>query len=63
MRRFGRAASLGNPAHSEKENKMKQVEIVKAGLIRRSLGVRCAAGYLRNRGWTVEAAKWVLFRR
>lgn len=41
---------------------MKQVEIVKAGLIRRSLGVRCAAGYLRNRGWSVEAARWVLFR-
>ena len=32
----------------------------RAGTIRRSLGTRSAAGYLRNRGVSFEAALWLL---
>lgn len=35
-------------------------EIRNAKLIARTLGVRRGAGYLRNRGYSVEAAKWIL---
>ena len=34
----------------------------KAPKLRRSLGTRCAAGYLRNRGWSIDAALFVLLR-
>jgi hypothetical protein len=29
----------------------------------RTVGHRAAAGYLRNRGWSLEAAVWILFRK
>ncbi len=38
----------------------KQVEIIKARIIRDTLGIRSAAGYLRNRAWSVEAACHIL---
>ncbi len=41
----------------------KQVELIKSRIIRDTLGVRSAAGYLRNRGWSVEAAAHILARR
>lgn len=31
--------------------------------LKRTLGVRCAAGYLRNRGVSIEATMWMLFRK
>lgn len=31
--------------------------------IKKSLGLKRAAGYLRNRGYSVEAAVWILLRR
>ena len=34
----------------------------RAYIIRSSLGIRVAAGYLRNQGYTVEAALWMLTR-
>jgi len=37
-------------------------QLVKAPKLRRSLGTRCAAGYLRNRGWSLEVALFVLLR-
>ncbi len=30
--------------------------------LKRSLGARCAAGYLRNRGVSIEATMWLLCR-
>lgn len=38
-------------------------QIKKARIIRKSLGVRSAAGYLRDRGWSVEAAVYILAGR
>ena len=38
----------------------KQTELVKAKQIKKTLGIRVAAGYMRNRGWSVEAAVCVL---
>lgn len=38
----------------------KQAQLIKAKFIQRTLGNRVAAGYMRNRGWSVEAAIWVL---
>lgn len=35
-------------------------EIARARAIQKSLGVRYAAGYMRNRGWSVEAARYIL---
>ena len=35
----------------------------RADAIRRSLGVRRAAGYLRNHGVSLEAALWLLTRK
>lgn len=35
-------------------------ELKKALQIKRNLGVRSAAGYMRNRNWTLEAALWHL---
>jgi hypothetical protein len=35
-------------------------EIQKARNIRKSLGLKVAAKYLKNRGWSVEAAVWIL---
>jgi hypothetical protein len=37
-------------------------QLLKAPKLRRSLGTRCAAGYLRNRGWSLETALYVLLR-
>jgi len=37
-------------------------QLLKAPKLRRSLGTRCAAGYLRNRGWSIEAALFTLLR-
>lgn len=37
-------------------------EIDKARRLARQLGYRVAAGYLRNRDWTLEAALWLLLR-
>lgn len=34
--------------------------ITRARNIASSLGVRVAAGYLRDRGWSIEAALWIL---
>lgn len=39
---------------------IKQKEIIRAKMIARTLGTKYAAGYMRNRGWSVEAAIWVL---
>ena len=39
---------------------LKLNQIRKARAIRKSLGIRAAAGFMRNRGWTVEATVWVL---
>ena len=49
-----------NPAHRA-VSKLDQIE--RAEYIRRSLGVRSAAGYLRKRGWSIDAALWLLARR
>jgi hypothetical protein len=38
----------------------KQKEIVRAVTIRKSLGTRVAARYLALRGWSIEAALYVL---
>jgi hypothetical protein len=38
-------------------------QIAKARWLALKLGYRCAAGYLRNRGWSLEAAIWILFRK
>jgi hypothetical protein len=35
-------------------------EIQKARNIRKSLGLKVAAKYLKNRGWSVEAAVYIL---
>lgn len=42
------------------EQRMQQLS--KAPKLRRSLGTRCAAGYLRNRGWPLDVALFVLLR-
>lgn len=39
---------------------VKQAQIIKANKLINQLGVRAAAGYLRNRGWSVEAALWII---
>lgn len=36
-------------------------ECERARIIRRTLGVTVAAKYLRNRGWSVQAASFILF--
>jgi len=38
----------------------KQKEIVRAMVIRKSLGARIAARYMALRGWSLEAALYVL---
>ena len=38
-------------------------EYQKAKEIGKTLGIRRAAGYLRNRGWSLEGALWVLLRK
>jgi len=38
----------------------KLIQAFKAQAIRNNLGTRAAAGYLRNRGWSIEAALWIL---
>ena len=42
---------------------MAAVEIGKARKLVDQLGMRSAAGYLRNRGWSCEAALWILLGR
>jgi hypothetical protein len=39
---------------------MSQFSVRRARHIARTLGVQCAAKYLRNRGVSVEGARWVL---
>jgi len=39
---------------------MTQVCVAKARLIKRTLGPRCAAGYLRNRGFKLATALFVV---
>lgn len=38
------------------------LELHRALTIRRTLGVRSAAGYMRRKGWSLEAALWWLTR-
>lgn len=38
-------------------------QIFRAQQILRSLGHKCAAKYLKNRGWSCEATMWILFRK
>lgn len=38
----------------------KLAQIKKAKSLKNQLGLRSAAGYLRNRGWSVEAAVFIL---
>lgn len=39
---------------------VKQAQITKAKKLVKQLGVRAAAGYLRNRGWSLEASLWII---
>lgn len=41
---------------------MNQIHIIKANFLKRTLGPRVAAGYLRNRGWSMEATLWIVCR-
>ncbi len=38
-------------------------QLQKAKHIARTLGMKCAAAYMRNRGWSLEAACWTLLRK
>jgi hypothetical protein len=38
-------------------------QMERAIIIAKSLGVRYGAGYLRDRGWSIDAALWLLARR
>lgn len=40
--------------------RMKPGQLKRARHIKRTLGARYAAGYLRKRGWSLEGALWVL---
>lgn len=42
---------------------MAAIEIGKARALAHQLGYKSAAGYLRNRGWSCEAALWILLSR
>lgn len=39
------------------------MRIWRARHIARTLGIRQAAGYMRNQGFSIEAARWVLLGR
>lgn len=41
---------------------MNQIHIIKAQFLKRTLGPRVAAGYLRNRNWSLESALWIVCR-
>lgn len=41
---------------------MKVGQLKRALHINQTLGRRAAAGYLRNLGWSIEAASWALCR-
>jgi hypothetical protein len=41
----------------------KAYQIVRAQQINGSLGISVATRYLKNRGWSCEAAMWILLRR
>jgi len=41
----------------------RQMQRAKALCIAKSLGVKVAARYLAARGWSLEASRWILFRR
>lgn len=41
---------------------MRTIELIKAQTLQRLLCTRTAARYLRLRGWSVEAAAWILAR-
>jgi hypothetical protein len=49
-------------AHITATDNERVAQLLKAPKLRRSLGTRCAAGYLRNRGWSLETALYVLLR-
>lgn len=40
--------------------KRKRSQVQQALLIKKTLGLKSAAGYLRDRGWTVTGAVWLL---
>lgn len=43
---------------------MRKIEqIKKAKNLKKTLGTRAAAGYLRNRGWSLEAALFIIVGR
>jgi hypothetical protein len=46
-----------------KLNSIGRTPIEQARSIQKSLGVKFAAGYLRNRGFSLDAALWVLFQK
>lgn len=41
-------------------HQIRMAQIRRALHIKKTLGLRAAAGYMRNRAWSVEAAQWVL---
>lgn len=41
-------------------NKNGKSMIEQARFISRTLGVQCAAKYLKNRGWSIESVLWIL---
>jgi hypothetical protein len=43
-------------------NSQNHTEVEQARIIKNSLGIKVAAGYMRNRGWSVEAASYYLSR-
>lgn len=45
------------------KNGKSQSTIENARLLAKNLSIRCAAGYLRNRGFSVEAAIYILTGR
>jgi hypothetical protein len=47
------------PSHKELVL-MKAFQLTRALFIKRTLGVRTAAGYLRNRGWSLDGALFAL---
>lgn len=47
------------PPHEELVQ-MKSTQLTRALFIKRTLGVRTAAGYLRNRGWSLDGALYAL---
>lgn len=42
------------------DTQRRRMEVKKARIMQESLGTRVAAGYLRNRGWSLEGAVAIL---